>query len=41
MDRFLFLTYDLVSAGKMNIPLQKGVFPDGEDVRTNNEKFFD
>ena len=41
MDRYLFLTYDLVSAGKMNVPLQKGVFTDGEDVRTNNEKFFD
>ena len=41
MDRYLFLTYDLISAAKMNVPLQKGVFTDGEDVRANNEKFFD
>ena len=41
MDRYLFLTYDLVSAGKMGVPLQKGVFVEGEDARTNNEKFFD
>ena len=41
MDRYLFLTYDLVSAGKMNVPIQKGVFVESEDARTNNEKFFD
>ena len=41
LDRFLFLTYDLVSAAKMNVDLQKGVFPDGVSVRENNEKFFD
>ena len=41
MDRYLFLTYDLVSAAKMEVPLQKGVFVDSEDARTNNEKFFD
>ena len=28
MDRFLFLTYDLVGAGKTGTPLQKGVFVD-------------
>ncbi len=41
MDRYLFLTYDLISAGKMNVPIQKGVFVESEDARTNNEKFFD
>lgn len=41
MDRYLFLTYDLVGAGKMGTPLQKGVFTEGEDARTNNEKFFE
>jgi hypothetical protein len=41
MDRFLFLTYDLISAAKMNVPLQKGVFTEGLDARANNEKFFD
>lgn len=41
LDRFLFLTYDLVSAAKMNVPLQKGVFEDSLSVRENNERFFD
>lgn len=41
LDRYLFLTYDLISAAKMGIPLQKGVFESGLTVRENNEKFFD
>lgn len=41
LDRFLFLTYDLVSAAKMGIPLQKGVYDSNLSVRENNEKFFD
>ena len=41
LDRYLFLTYDLVSAAKMGIPLQKGVFESNLDVRANNERFFD
>ena len=41
LDRYLFLTYDLVSAAKMNVELQKGVFEEGLDARQNNEKFFD
>ncbi len=41
LDRFLFLTYDLVSAAKMNVELQKGVFDESLSVRENNEKFFD
>ena len=41
LDRYLFLTYDLVSAAKMNLDLQKGVFEDNLSVRENNEKFFD
>jgi hypothetical protein len=41
LDRYLFLTYDLVSSVKMGVPLQKGVFDDNLSVRENNEKFFD
>ena len=41
LDRYLFLTYDLVSAAKMNVPLQKGVYEDNLTVRENNERFFD
>jgi hypothetical protein len=41
LDRFLFLTYDLVSAAKMNTPLQRGVYEDNLSVRENNERFFD
>ena len=41
LDRFLFLTYDLVSSAKMGLPLQKGVFDSSLSVRENNEKFFD
>lgn len=41
LDRFLFLTYDLVSSAKMGVPLQRGVFDPNLSVRDNNEKFFD
>lgn len=41
LDRFLFLTYDLVSAAKMGIPLQAGVFDSSLSVRENNERYFD
>lgn len=41
LDRFLFLTYDLVSAAKMGVPLQAGVFEPGLSVRENNERYFD
>lgn len=41
LDRYLFLTYDLVSSAKMGVPLQKGVFESGLSVRENNERFFD
>ena len=41
LDRFLFLTYDLVSAAKMGVPLQKGVYDANLSVRENNERFFD
>ena len=41
LDRYLFLTYDLVSAAKMGVPLQAGVFDSGLTVRENNERFFD
>ena len=41
LDRYLFLTYDLVSSAKMGIPLQKGVFDSNLTVRENNERFFD
>ena len=41
LDRFLFLTYDLVSAVKNNHELQKGVFNMSLSVRENNELFFE
>ena len=41
LDKYLFLTYDLISAAKMGTPLQKGVFDSKMSVRDNNEKFFD
>lgn len=41
LDRFLFLTYDLISSAKMGVPLQKGVYEDNLSVRENNERFFD
>ena len=41
LDRYLFLTYDLVSAVKDNHPLQKGVFNMSLSVKENNEQFFE
>lgn len=41
LDKYLFLTYDLVSSAKMGVPLQKGVFDGNLSVRDNNERFFD
>ena len=41
LDRYLFLTYDLINSAKTNVPLQKGVYEEGLTVRENNEKFFD
>ena len=41
LDRYLFLTYDLVSAVKDNHPLQKGVFKMSLSVKENNEQFFE
>lgn len=41
LDRYLYLTYDLVSAVKDNHELQKGVFNMALSVRENNEQFFE
>lgn len=41
LDRYLYLTYDLVSAAKNNHELQKGVFNMSLSVRENNEQFFE
>ena len=41
LDRYLYLTYDLVSAIKDNHPLQKGVFNMSLTVKENNEMFFE
>lgn len=41
LDRYLYLTYDLVSAVKGNHELQKGVFNMALSVKENNEQFFE
>lgn len=41
LDRYLYLTYDLISAIKDNHPLQKGVFNTRLTVKENNEQFFE
>ena len=41
LDRYLYLTYDLVSAVKDNHELQKGVFNMSLSVKENNEQFFE
>ncbi len=41
LDRYLYLTYDLISAVKNNHELQKGVFNTGISVKENNEQFFE
>ena len=41
LDRYLYLTYDLVSAVKDNHELQKGVFNMSLTVKENNEQFFE
>lgn len=41
LDRYLFLTYDLVSAAKNNHELQKGVFNMSLTPKENNEQFFE
>lgn len=41
LDRYLYLTYDLISATKNNHPLQKGVFNMNLSVKDNNEQFFE
>ena len=41
LDRYLYLTYDLVSAIKDNHELQKGVFNMSLSVKENNEQFFE
>ena len=41
LDRYLYLTYDLVSAIKGNHELQKGVFNMSLSVKENNEQFFE
>ena len=41
LDRYLFLTYDLVSAVKDNHELQKGVFNMSLNPKENNEQFFE
>ena len=41
LDRYLYLTYDLISAIKDNHELQKGVFNMSLSVRENNEQFFE
>ena len=41
LDRYLYLTYDLISAIKNNHELQKGVFNKSLSVKENNEQFFE
>ena len=41
LDRYLYLTYDLISAVKDNHELQKGVFNMSLTVKENNEQFFE
>ena len=41
LDRYLYLTYDLISAVKNNHELQKGVFNMSLSVKENNEQFFE
>jgi len=41
LDRYLYLTYDLISAVKNNHELQKGVFNKSLSVKENNEQFFE
>ena len=41
LDRYLYLTYDLISAIKDNHELQKGVFNMSLTPRENNEQFFE
>lgn len=41
LDRYLYLTYDLISAIKNNHSLQKGVFNLNLSVKDNNEQFFE
>ena len=41
LDRYLYLTYDLISAAKNDHPLQKGVFNMSISARENNEQFFE
>ena len=41
LDRYLYLTYDLISAVKDNHDLQKGVFNMNLSVKENNEQFFE
>ena len=41
LDRYLYLTYDLISAIKNNHELQKGVFNMKLSVKENNEQFFE
>ncbi len=41
LDRYLYLTYDLISAVKNNHELQKGVFNASLTARENNEQFFE
>ena len=41
LDRYLYLTYDLVSAVKDNHELQRGVFNMAISVKENNESFFE
>ena len=41
LDRYLYLTYDLISASKDNHELQKGVFNTRLSVKENNEQFFE
>lgn len=41
LDRYLYLTYDLISAVKHNHELQKGVFNMALTPKENNEQFFE
>ena len=41
LDRYLYLTYDLISAIKHSHELQKGVFNMSMTVKENNEQFFE
>ena len=41
LDRYLYLTYDLISAIKGNHELQRGVFNTAISAKENNEQFFE